>query len=522
MDFAYQGTLYLLGVSLTFIVSFILFRSAAGNPRVNRLLGIAFFCMAWYNMIYYLTVTDQIVRFYWILGWGTPLYYLITPCIFLYVRQTLRGGKGLTRKDWVHFLPFAVVLVDHLPFSLGLYGSKMGFAKASTTNHNQFYLHRVALIPSITHFVARPVQALIYLFFQWKLLVQAYPKRKEKGKVYRWMILLTVMVTTFYVVLSVLTFTGILGGKGMYVVLDYKYLILMLDICLLVVSLGLLFYPEALYGIPNLKAMSAHQTLTSPLSSPSALASNSPSAQESISPSTPESKSPSASEPSSPAAPEPWSLSAPEPWGPLVYPPTIHGQLALVMSPPLNDKGADLPPSGMDANNPGSESAEPVNPREPVNPGISEDFPDLTLNSFPQITPHLLPKASRESKMPKEEDLNTFIQILETYLRNEKPYLGSKWSIQEMSVATHIPLHQLSMVINHHYKVRYTELMNRYRVNHAKELMAAGAWKELSLEGLAKQSGFANRTNFFLVFKKFTGLSPSEYLQQIKAVGEIG
>jgi AraC-like DNA-binding protein len=470
MDFAYQGTLYLLGVSLTFIVSFILFRSAAGNPRINRLLGVAFFCMAWYNMIYYLTVTNQIPRFYWILGWGTPLYYLITPCIFLYVRQTLNGVQGLTRKDWVHFLPFIIVLLDHLPFCLGLYGSKMAFARASSTNHNQFYLHHVALIPSITHFICRPVQALIYLFFQWKLLIQAYPKRKENGKVYRWMILLTSMVTTFYVVLSVLTFTGILSGKGLYVVLNYKYLILMLDICLLVISMGLLFYPEALYGIPNLKAMADRQTM-------SALQTISAHQSEDLALSAP---------------------TAPEPWGPLVYPPTVHGQISLVRSEAIP------PPEAGSAE--GHESPE--------------DFPETFVNTFsPPISPYLLPKPSRENKIPKDGDLHALIQTLEKYLQAEKPYLLSKWSIQEMAVATHIPLHQLSFVINHHYKVRYTELMNRYRVNHAKELIAAGAWKELSLEGLAKQSGFANRTNFFLVFKKFTGLSPSEYLQQVKTAG---
>jgi AraC-like DNA-binding protein len=475
MDFAYQGTLYLLGVSLTFIVSFILFRSAAGNPRINRLLGVAFFCMAWYNMIYYLTVTDQIPRFYWILGWGTPLYYLITPCIFLYVRHTLNGTRNLTRKDWIHFLPFFIVLVDHLPFCLGLYGSKMEFARLSTSNHNQFYLHRVALIPSITHFVARPLQALCYLFFQWKLIIQAYPQRKRKGKVYRWVILLTTMVTTFYLTLSVLTFSGILGGSGMYVVLNYKGLILLLDICLLFVSMGLLFYPEALYGIPNFKEIV-----------------NAPQEQ-----STPK---------VIPANPLRIDQNLPEPWGPLVFPTTVHSQVVLA------DAGSVNPAeSSIDA---------AKDPPKEVDEAKSEASADES--SYPQITPFLIPKNTRENRMPKGEDIQELIQIIEGHLREDKPYLLPKWSIQEMAVATHIPLHQLSFVINHHYKVRYTELMNRYRVSHAKELIAAGAWKELSLEGLAKQSGFANRTNFFLVFKKFTGLSPSEYLQSVKAINEIG
>jgi AraC-like DNA-binding protein len=511
MDFAYQGTLYLLGVSLTFIVSFILFRSAAGNPRINRLLGVAFFCMAWYNMIYYLTVTDQIPRFYWILGWGTPLYYLITPCIFLYVRHTLNGTRNLTRKDWIHFLPFFIVLVDHLPFCLGLYGSKMEFARLSTSNHNQFYLHRVALIPSITHFVARPLQALCYLFFQWKLIIQAYPQRKRKGKVYRWVILLTTMVTTFYLTLSVLTFSGILGGSGMYVVLNYKGLILLLDICLLFVSMGLLFYPEALYGIPNFKEIV-----------------NAPQEQ-----STPK---------VIPANPLHIDQNLPEPWGPLVFPTTVHSQVVLADAGSVNLADADsvnltdadsvgLADASIDAAKDApkeveatkdlpKEVGEAKNPTKEVDEVKSETSTDES--SYPQITPFLIPKSTRENRMPKGEDIQELIQIIERHLREDKPYLLPKWSIQEMAVATHIPLHQLSFVINHHYKVRYTELMNRYRVSHAKELIAAGAWKELSLEGLAKQSGFANRTNFFLVFKKFTGLSPSEYLQSVKATNEIG
>lgn len=499
MDFAYQGTLYLLGVSLTFIVSFILFRSAAGNPRINRLLGVAFFCMAWYNMIYYLTVTDQIPRFYWILGWGTPLYYLITPCIFLYVRHTLNGTRNLNRKDWIHFLPFFIVLVDHLPFCLGLYGSKMEFARLSSSNHNQFYLHRVALIPSITHFVARPLQALCYLFFQWKLIIQAYPQRKSKGKVYRWVLLLTTMVTTFYLTLSVLTFSGILGGSGMYVVLNYKGLILLLDICLLVVSMGLLFYPEALYGIPNFRAM-----VSSPQEQPTPPAAIIPAEQ-----------APSVI----PADQLRIEQNVPEPWGPLVFPTTAHSHVALTdagsvsQAEPSVDAAKDAPKAA------GAAKPADTPPDITQNDGAGR-APDES--SFPQISPFLIPKSTRENRMPKGEDIQQLIQIIERHLLEDKPYLLPKWSIQEMAVATHIPLHQLSFVINHHYEVRYTELMNRYRVNHAKELIAAGAWKELSLEGLAKQSGFANRTNFFLVFKKFTGLSPSEYLQSVKATNEIG
>ena len=44
----------------------------------------------------------------------------------------------------------------------------------------------------------------------------------------------------------------------------------------------------------------------------------------------------------------------------------------------------------------------------------------------------------------------------------------------------------------------------------------------MTLEGIASEVGFNSRTTFFNAIKKSTGLSPSEYISQIrKAKGDV-
>ena len=404
MGFAYQNAFYFLGVSLAFIVSFLLIRSTAEHKIANRLLGLAFFSMAWYNMAYLLALTGTYPHVYWLAGWGPPLAFLISPCAYLYVRMMLLKQNRFTKTDWWHFVPFLIFFVDLLPFNLGLTSiSKSTYVARAMTDFNQFYRQPISLIPLRLHFALRPVQALLYLVFQWRLLIR---HRAATRRIYRWLSTLTVMQTVFYAALAVMTTKGLSSGVGIYITDTYHPVMYALVGCFFLASLILLSVPDALYGLRGRE--------------PRAYGFDKP---ESI---------PTATE----------------------APPPVLTEVVI----------------------------DPVEVR-PVNVRL----------------------------------ITQYLPVIETYLTEEQPYLQAKLSIQDMAVATRIPLHQLSYIINQHYGIRYTDLMNQYRVDHAKRLFAQGVWRELSLEGLGKKCGFSNRTNFFLVFKKITGQSPSDYLSALKS-----
>jgi AraC-like DNA-binding protein len=97
-----------------------------------------------------------------------------------------------------------------------------------------------------------------------------------------------------------------------------------------------------------------------------------------------------------------------------------------------------------------------------------------------------------------------------------KPFLKQGYSINALSNETGIPQHHLSSMINRVYEMRFNEYLNRLRIDYISENFKNPEWEKLTLEGIAKQAGFTSRTTFFNTIKKITGLSPSEYVAQIK------
>lgn len=113
-------------------------------------------------------------------------------------------------------------------------------------------------------------------------------------------------------------------------------------------------------------------------------------------------------------------------------------------------------------------------------------------------------------------NLERYRPLLENYMQSEKPFLKQGYSINALSKETGIPQHHLSAMINRVYEMRFNEYLNRLRIDYISENFKNPEWENLTLEGIAKQAGFTSRTTFFNTIKKITGLSPSEYIAQIK------
>jgi AraC-like DNA-binding protein len=57
-------------------------------------------------------------------------------------------------------------------------------------------------------------------------------------------------------------------------------------------------------------------------------------------------------------------------------------------------------------------------------------------------------------------------------------------------------------------------LLNEYRIKEAcRRLNDTEHYGNITINGIASSVGFKTRTNFIAYFKRFTGLTPSEYLK---------
>ena len=68
------------------------------------------------------------------------------------------------------------------------------------------------------------------------------------------------------------------------------------------------------------------------------------------------------------------------------------------------------------------------------------------------------------------------------------------------------------MIINSHFNKSFPDFINCYRIKRAIDLLKSEN-NRLTIEGVAFECGFGNRTSFYKAFKSETGKLPSEYLK---------
>lgn len=111
----------------------------------------------------------------------------------------------------------------------------------------------------------------------------------------------------------------------------------------------------------------------------------------------------------------------------------------------------------------------------------------------------------------KERHLNK----LDRFMAAEKPYLDPNITLPELAAKVHIPSHHLSRTINEKLGLNFFEYINQYRIEEVKEKMSKPEYDRLTLLGIAYESGFNTKSAFNRVFKKMTGLTPTEYKKML-------
>ncbi len=109
------------------------------------------------------------------------------------------------------------------------------------------------------------------------------------------------------------------------------------------------------------------------------------------------------------------------------------------------------------------------------------------------------------------------LKRLVSYMKQEKPYLDENLSLKDLAEKLKIPPHHLSIVINLHLKQNFYNFINFYRVEEVKERFAVSIDNNASILAIAFESGFNSKSTFNSIFKKFTGITPSEYRKKIAA-----
>lgn len=114
------------------------------------------------------------------------------------------------------------------------------------------------------------------------------------------------------------------------------------------------------------------------------------------------------------------------------------------------------------------------------------------------------------AKLP-EPDLNQYAQKLTNFMQTQKPYLDPSLTIEELSDQLALPSWQLSQVINERFNHNFYNFVNQYRVEEVKNKFTDPNLKKKTVLEILYDTGFNSKSTFNSVFKKYTGMTPTEF-----------
>jgi AraC-like DNA-binding protein len=109
---------------------------------------------------------------------------------------------------------------------------------------------------------------------------------------------------------------------------------------------------------------------------------------------------------------------------------------------------------------------------------------------------------------PQQEGI---AQRVVLHMEREKPYLDSELTLDQLAGQLSLKAKLLSQVINEGLGQNFFDFVNRYRIQEARRLLANPVDPKLTILEVLYQVGFNSKSSFNTLFKKYTGLTPTQF-----------
>ena len=111
-----------------------------------------------------------------------------------------------------------------------------------------------------------------------------------------------------------------------------------------------------------------------------------------------------------------------------------------------------------------------------------------------------------------EETRVVMYEEITRHIEEEQCYRNSQLTLSTLADAIGISPHHLSEVLNQHAGQNFNYFINAYRVKEVCDALRAKS--SATVLDIAFQAGFSSKSTFNTIFKKFTGVTPTQYRQE--------
>jgi YesN/AraC family two-component response regulator len=150
-----------------------------------------------------------------------------------------------------------------------------------------------------------------------------------------------------------------------------------------------------------------------------------------------------------------------------------------------------------------------------LEPSIMNSMNELTRFEQHEIQSEIQAEAKKYEKSGlSEEKAREILDALLLMMEQQRPYRDSEITLTQLASRLSFSPHNLSEVINTRLKKNFFDFMNEYRVAEVKKYLLDPTRSHLKILSIAMDAGFNSKSSFNTIFKKQTGVTPSEFREQ--------
>lgn len=131
-----------------------------------------------------------------------------------------------------------------------------------------------------------------------------------------------------------------------------------------------------------------------------------------------------------------------------------------------------------------------------------------------RLMPHQAEEKYKRAKMDKKRGTD-LARALKKHMEEKKPYMKPDITMADLAKDIGCSTHDLSQVFTMFINKSYYDYIAEYRVNEFKNLASDPKYSKYTINALSEICGFRSRTPFLVSFKKFTGMTPKDYMKSL-------
>lgn len=145
------------------------------------------------------------------------------------------------------------------------------------------------------------------------------------------------------------------------------------------------------------------------------------------------------------------------------------------------------------------------------NPNLFKGVDSNMLILNEEINAKEFQKEKKTIEIPKSAEIGLQINLLKKHVSENESYLDPSLTIQELAKQVHIPVRDLSLLINHHMNQHFFDFINEFRIQKSMQILKDPIKSKVTVLEILYEVGFNSKSSFNTAFKKYTNKTPTEF-----------